>query len=180
MEEIKNSNEQWIIWCGLNQEQDEICKALDKKEVSYTSVYGSLTPDEKEKRIISFTDGCVKVLVTKASVAGFGMNFQNAHNMVFVGLGDSWEMYYQCIRREYRFGQKNPVNVYVILSEIEREIWENVMHKEAMARRMTDELISRIKQYEMEELQNTADKEEKDKPEKEMKVPAWLYKNISS
>lgn len=167
-------DDQWIIWCGLNAEQEQICKELDEKQVSYTSVYGSLAPDEKEKRIIDFVDGNVKVLVTKASVTGFGMNFQNSHNMIFVGLGDSWEMYYQCIRRQYRFGQKRPVNVYVILSEIEREIWENVMQKEAMARRMTDELIARIKKYEMEELQNKVDMEENNQPSKHMKIPLWL------
>ncbi len=91
-----------------------------------------------------FQDGEFRVLITKAKIAGFGMNFQNAHNMVFVGLGDSWESYYQCIRREWRFGQEHPVNVHIILSEIEREIYENIMRKEALANNMKMELIKEM------------------------------------
>jgi hypothetical protein len=89
------------------------------------------------------------VLVTKPKIAGFGMNFQNAHNMIFVGLSDSWEAYYQCIRREWRFGQMQPVNAYIVLSDVEREIYDNVMQKEAMARGMQDELIDKIQRYEL-------------------------------
>ena len=80
------------------------------------------------------------------------MNFQNAHNMVFVGLGDSWESYYQCIRREWRFGQEHPVNVHIILSDIEREIYDNVMAKEAMASEMKKELIANMEILEKQEL----------------------------
>jgi hypothetical protein len=72
--------------------------------------------------------------------------------MAFVGLSDSWEAYYQCIRRQYRFGQEHDVNVYIVLSEAEREIYDNVMAKEAMARGMQDELIDKIQRYELEEL----------------------------
>ena len=171
---VNNSDEQWLLWAGLVSEGDELKAAIP----GAAQVKGSDDYEYKIKTIEAFQDGKEKTLISKARITGFGMNFQNAHNMIFVGLGDSWEMYYQCIRREYRFGQKKPVNVYVILSEIEREIWENVMRKEAMAKRMTDELISRIKQYELEELQNTADKEEKDRPDKEMNVPVWLYQNV--
>ena len=80
------------------------------------------------------------------------MNFQNAHNMIFVGLGDSWEMYYQCIRRELRYGQTEPVNVYIVLSGVEQEIYQNVMQKESMARELQEQLIANVKLFEAEEL----------------------------
>ena len=89
------------------------------------------------------------------------MNFQNAHNMIFLGLSDSWEAYYQAIRREYRFGQKEPVNVYIILSEAEREIYTNVMQKEAVAKNMTSELIKHVKKYEEEEIKMGTDQVDK-------------------
>jgi DNA modification methylase len=115
-------------------------------------VQGSDAPESKAKDIEDFQDGKYRVMISKPRIAGFGMNFQNAHNMIFVGLSDSWESYYQCIRREWRFGQKSEVNCYIVLSELEREIYTNVMQKEAMARGMGDELISRIQKYEWEEL----------------------------
>lgn len=142
------SDEQWIVWCGLNEEGDALTSAID----GAVQVKGGDDPDEKAQRIEDFQDGQYRVLVTKPKIAGFGMNFQNAHNMIFVGLSDSWEAYYQCIRREWRFGQTKPVNAYIVLSEVEREIYDNVMQKEAMARGMQDELIDKIQRYELEEL----------------------------
>jgi DNA modification methylase len=82
------------------------------------------------------------------------MNFQNANSMIFFGMSDSWESYYQSIRREWRFGQTKPVNVYLLLSEFEREIYENVMRKEAQAIRLREKMIERMKNYEKEELEN--------------------------
>jgi DNA modification methylase len=151
MEQMKK--EQWLIWCGLNSEQDEICKQLDNSGIDYVSVYGSLKPDEKEERIIKFQDGKTTVMVTKPEIAGMGLNLQNCHNMIFIGLSDSWEKYYQCIRRSYRFGQNKPVNVFIVLSDIEREIYDNVMQKERMALQMSQDLIDHVKNYEKNELQ---------------------------
>jgi DNA modification methylase/superfamily II DNA or RNA helicase len=143
------SDESWLVWCGLNEEGDELQRAIEGS----VQVQGSDDPDVKSQRIEDFQDGKYRVLITKPKIAGFGMNFQNAHNMIFVGLNDSWESYYQCIRREWRFGQREVVNVYIVISEVEREIYDNVMAKEAMARGMQDELISKIQRYEREELE---------------------------
>ena len=145
---INNSDEQWIAWCGLQAESTAIYKAVsDAVEVN-----GSDSPEFKAEQMERFQDKEYKVLVTKPKIAGFGMNFQNARNMVFVGLGDSWESYYQSIRREWRFGQDREVNVYIILSEIEREIYENVMRKEALAAEMKKELMKEMSVFEAEEL----------------------------
>jgi len=89
-----------------------------------------------------------RILVTKTKIAGFGMNFQNSNNMMFFGLSDSWEAYYQAIRRQYRFGQTKEVNVHIVMSEAEREIFTNVMNKEEVAKTMIDELINHVKDFE--------------------------------
>jgi DNA modification methylase/superfamily II DNA or RNA helicase len=147
---VNNSKDQWIVWCGLTAEGDALADAIPDS----VQVKGSDDIEHKIKTIQEFQDKKIRVLVTKPKIAGFGMNFQNAHNMVFVGLSDSWESYYQCIRREWRFGQKKPVNAYIVLSEVEREIYANVMQKEAIAKRMSDELIARLKTYEKDEIMN--------------------------
>jgi len=145
---VNSNNEQWIVWCGLQSESDAMTESIE----GAIDVKGSDSADNKAMTLEEFQDAKYRVLVTKPKIAGFGMNFQNAHNMVFVGLGDSWESYYQCIRREWRFGQAHPVNVYIVLSEIEREIYDNVMRKERMAQEMKDALISNLELYEKEEL----------------------------
>jgi DNA modification methylase len=143
--------DQWLIWCGLDIEQDTLEKIFGNDCVS---VYGSLSIDEKENRILQWQSGQKRILISKPKVCGFGMNFQNAHNMIFVGISDSWETFYQCIRRQWRFGQDRNVNVYIVLTNIECQIYENVMAKEKMAEIMSNELISRVQKYEEMEIKN--------------------------
>jgi DNA modification methylase len=95
----------------------------------------------------------VRVLITKPRIAGFGINFQQCHHMAFIGLSDSFEAYYQCIRRCYRFGQQHPVHVYILLSELEREIYTNVMQKEQEAKQMSERLIEHVQTLEQAELE---------------------------
>lgn len=142
---------QSIIWCGLDKES-----AFVKRNLSGTAkeVKGSDPIDYKISTIEDFQDGKFQHLITKSKIAGMGMNFQNASDMIFFGMNDSWESFYQAIRREWRFGQKNPVNVYLILSQYEREIYDNVMRKEAQAIRLRSKMIDRMKNYEKEELMN--------------------------
>ena len=97
------------------------------------------------------------------------MNFQNCHNMIFFGLNDSWESFYQCIRRCYRFGQKKEVNVYIIVSDIEMEIYENIKRKGEMSERMMNGLIEEVKNYEMEELGKGVEKIQTEYEEKTVK-----------
>src|SRR6266702_8634900 len=97
---VKTNNEQWILWTGRNDESTMLAKSIpDSIEIT-----GSDSPDAKIAAIEAFQSGQVRILVTKGKIAGMGINLQNCHNMAFVGLGDSWELYYQSIRRCYRFG----------------------------------------------------------------------------
>lgn len=145
---VNGSTDQWIVWCGMNEESTMLHKAIPDS----VELVGADSPEHKAEQIEKFQDGEFRVLVTKPKIAGFGMNFQNSNNMAFVGLSDSFEAYYQCIRRSYRFGQKKPVNAHIILSEPERVIFENVKSKEEVARKMSDELIKNVQIYEREEL----------------------------
>ncbi len=147
LKEIVNGSEQWIIWCGLDKESRDAKVILDAVEVK-----GSDSLEYKVKALEDFQDGKIKTIITKGKIAGFGMNFQNAHNMVFLGLSDSWETYYQCIRREWRYGQTQPVNVYLIIHDVEAEIYQNILRKDAMAKRLKEKLIDQIRIYEKEEL----------------------------
>lgn len=145
---IDGSGDQWIVWTGLQAEADAAVRVLRGAK----QVKGADASEDKATLIEAFQDGQYPILVTKAKICGHGMNFQNAHNMAFLGLNDSWEGYYQCIRRQWRYGQTSPVSCYIILSTAEREIYENVMRKEVTARQMSDELIRCVREYESQEL----------------------------
>jgi len=124
--ELANQPGQWIVWCGLNDEANAVTKAVE----GAVNVEGNMTPDEKADAFEAFQDGRIRVLVTKPSIAGMGMNFQNCHRMVFVGISDSWESYYQAIRRCYRFGQNKEVEAHIVVSDLEMQIVDNVRRKE--------------------------------------------------
>ena len=136
--EIVADGGQAIVWCGLNDEAATIAAAVD----GAVNVEGGWQPDDKAAALEAFQDGEVRVLVTKPSIAGFGMNFQNCSRMVFLGMGDSYEAYYQAIRRCWRFGQSNPVDVHVVVSRLETAIVENVKRKEREATRWHRELVN--------------------------------------
>jgi len=144
---------QWLLWCGLNDEADQLAAAIP----GAVNVQGSDSADHKAAMLEAFQAGEVQVLVTKPRIAGFGMNLQNCRQMVFVGLSDSWESYYQCIRRSWRFGQTEPVTAYIVLSDAEEDIYHNVMRKEEEANRMRERLIEHVREYEREEIADSAE-----------------------
>lgn len=141
-----DSGEQWIVWCGLNDEATQVAAALGDDAAN---VEGSWSPEAKAEALEAFQDREIRVLVTKPSIAGFGMNFQNAHKMSFVGLSDSYEAYYQAIRRCWRFGQTQPVDVHIVVSELEQQIVQNVRRKESEASVVTARLVDRMRAREL-------------------------------
>lgn len=154
--EIVNASiEQFIVWHGLNDEGHELLKLIPDAEL----IEGATPMDKKLAISERFKAGQTRVLISKASIFGFGMNFQFVHNMVFAGMNDSWEQYYQAIRRCWRFKQRHPVNVHVVLADIEDEIWHNIQIKEQQAMTMLNELIQHVRSYEVEELYNMVHKD---------------------
>jgi superfamily II DNA or RNA helicase len=135
-------DEPWIIWCGLNAEADLITKLIP----GAVNVHGALSPEEKAEALLGFADRKIRVLVTKTSIASFGMNWQHCARMAFCGLGDSYEAYYQAIRRCYRYGQPRRVRAHIVLSEIEGQIARNVARKEKQAAGMIGELVREMRE----------------------------------
>jgi hypothetical protein len=134
-------DEPWLLWCGLNDEADALTRAIP----GAVNVHGSMTPEEKAERLLDFADGNIRVLISKPKIAGFGMNFQHCARMAFVGLGDSYEAYYQSIRRCYRYGQHRIVQVHVVLSDLEAQIAANIARKERQATKITGSLVAEMK-----------------------------------
>ena len=130
-------DDQWIVWCGLNDEADTVAKLIP----GAVNVDGSWDPDRKAEALEQFQDGRIRVLVTKISIAGFGMNFQNCHRMIFLGMGDSFESYYQAVRRCWRFGQTSPVDAHLVVSDIEQQIVSNVTNKQEQRSETVDLLV---------------------------------------
>ena len=138
---VANNPGPWIMWCGLNSEADALAREIPRS----VNVHGSLDPDEKARLLLGFADGDFDVLITKPSIASQGLNYQHCNRMAFVGLGDSYEQYYQAIRRCYRYGQKRVVYAHVVLSDLESQIAANVARKERSASAITSELVREMK-----------------------------------
>ena len=115
-----------VVWCELNDENDALVAAIDGAEC----VTGSMKTEHKEEVLTAFSSGEIQVIVSKPKIAGFGLNWQHCSNMVFAGMSFSFESRYQAIRRCWRFGQKNKVTDNVILTPIERKMFEVVLEKE--------------------------------------------------
>ena len=148
---VNNSTEQWVIWCHLNDESTALAKAIPDA----IDVKGSDTIDTKEKRIMDFTEGRQRVLVTKPSIAGFGMNWQHCHKQAFVGLSDSFEQFYQAVRRCWRFGQELPVDIEVFTAESEGQVLANIKRKEAQHHEMSDQMVDHMKELMQQEIKKT-------------------------
>jgi DNA modification methylase len=143
----------WILWCDLNDESDALTKAID----GAVEIRGSHDRAYKTEKMTAFANGEIDILVSKPSICGFGMNFQVCHNMAFVGVSDSFEKYYQAVRRCWRFGQTEPVNVYVITSEAEGAVVKNINRKEKDFKAMQQGMISATQELTKRNVAETKD-----------------------
>lgn len=137
---INGNDRQWVAWCNLNAESASLLAAIP----GAVEVAGAQTDDQKERNVAAFRSGAARVLITKPSVCGFGMNWQFCHDTAFVGLNDSFEQVFQAVRRFWRFGQTQPVNVHFIASEIEGAVVANLRRKEADAERMIAAMVAHM------------------------------------
>lgn len=165
-----NSTQPWLIWCDLNDESAALARAIpDAVEVT-----GSMSHDEKEAGIWGFIEGRHRVLVSKPSIAGAGLNMQRCADVAFVGLGHSWEQYYQAIRRVYRFGQLREVNAHIITSRAEGRVVASIERKQADADRMAAGMVSAMRDAMTAELQAGGVTRDDYNPTERMQVPSWL------
>jgi hypothetical protein len=166
----ENNIENCLIWCNYNDESEYLSKLIPN---AY-EIKGSDTDEHKEKGMIGFAKGEVKYLVTKPSICGFGMNWQNCNNMIFCGLSDSFEQFYQAIRRCYRFGQTKAVNVYVITSQAEENILINIKKKEENHEMMSREMMKLLSVISRENLYSLKHNRTNYRPQEKMTLPRWI------
>lgn len=163
-------DEQFLLWTDLNAEADELKRIIPGS----IEVRGTDTPEYKSEMLNKFAVGEIRVLITKSLIAGYGMNFQSCHNMIFVGISDSWENYYQSVRRCWRYGQTETVNVHIITSEAEGAVKDNIERKEKQAQYMIQEMVKYTKNVLEEEIRGTVRISTPYNPRIEMELPIWL------
>jgi DNA modification methylase len=145
-------DEPWLIWTHLNDEADLIESLLS----DCINVQGSDSPEIKTKNMMAFTHGELRVLCSKPKICGYGMNWQHCARMAFVGLDDSFEKFYQAVRRCYRFGQKREVQVHIFTAENEGQILQNIKRKELLHHEMSANMIEHMKDIMNKELAGTS------------------------
>lgn len=139
-------NEPWLVWCDLNDEGNLLTEMIPDA----VQVAGADKSEDKESRMLGFSDGSIRVLVSKAKIAGWGMNWQHCPNIVYAGLSDSYEAFYQTVRRCWRFGQTKEVNCYIVTSDAEGAVVRNIERKEKDAMRMAREMVKHMSVYNTE------------------------------
>ena len=163
---VEQSEDNWLVWCDYNIESEMLHKAI----ADSVEVVGSDSPDFKAQTALDFADNKIKALVSKASIYGFGMNFQNIHEIIFCGLSDSYEQFYQAIRRCWRYGQKCPVNVHIILSESELNVLDNIKKKQAQMDELQENMVALMRDVTMSEIKHTTRITTEYHPQKELKL----------
>lgn len=167
----REPEESWLIWVGTNKEADAVTKLLP----AAVEVRGSDHPDRKRDALLGFANGDYQILVTKAGIAGFGMNFQRCARLAFCGLGYSYEQYYQAIRRCWRFGQVRPVEAHIVVSEAERDVLEIIETKETQATSLSAGLLKGMLERTRQEIfAGTSKGDDKYEPIEPLEVPTWM------
>ena len=166
---VNSSDEQWLVWCDLNAEGDRLNELIEESK----NVQGSDKNKYKSETMLSFSDEKLKCLISKPQLAGYGMNWQNCHNVIFTGLSDSFEQYYQAVRRCWRFGQTQEVNVYIIISAKEGCVKENIERKQLDFITMRDAMINLTKEITKKELKSTCRLTTPYEANTTMKLPNW-------
>ena len=164
----KYPEEQFVIWCYTDYEADLLKKHIPES----TEVRGSHKPEYKEQAAMDFISGKIRVLISKPRIFGMGLNFQNCHNTIFCGTDFSYESYYQTVRRFYRFGQKNEVNVYIVIGSTEQRILSAVREKEKLQQEMKMGIKNQIREYQNAELKQRDFRLNLDTPK--IELPEWV------
>lgn len=167
---ITPADRPFVWWCNLNAESEALVRAIP----GAVETKGSDTDDVKVQKLRDFSAGRIRVLVTKPSVAGFGMNWQHCADTGFVGLNDSFEQVYQAIRRFWRFGQTEPVTVHFIAAETEGAVVANLRRKEADAERMAAAMVRHMADLSSHEVRGTVRTIPNYNPTQPFVLPDWL------
>jgi hypothetical protein len=163
-------NEPWVIWVDTDYEADAVQRCVPEA----LEVRGSMSPEEKEDRIIAFSEGKARILISKSSITGFGLNWQHCARMAFVGVTDSFEAYYQALRRCWRFGQQREVEVHIFASELEGSVIANLSRKERDAVAMSDAMSVETHDAVMASVRATARQSNPYQPGRRIELPDFM------
>lgn len=137
---INSSDEPFIIWINQNEEEDRLLELIPEAK----AVRGSEHPSKKEEKLLGFANGDFRVLITKKKIAQFGLNYQHCRNQIFAALDFSFEGLYQAIRRSYRFGQKNEVNIYLVTTDTMTNVIETINYKQSQFNKMMEQITKNV------------------------------------
>lgn len=163
-------SEPWLIWCHTNDESDLLRKSIH----GAVEIRGSDSIERKEQAINGFLDGSIRVLVTKPSIAGMGLNLQHCARMAFVGLDDSFEQMYQAVRRCWRFGQTREVHSHIVSAESLGAIKQNVERKERQMEEMQASMVEHMALMMQKPAFSAAIEKTEYEPQHDMVLPAWV------
>ena len=163
---VKSHDGQFVIWCGMNDEADQLRKIIPEA----VEIRGSDKAEKKEQAAIDFVNGKIRILISKASIFGYGLNFQNCHKSIFCGMDYSFESYYQAVRRFYRFGQTHPVKILRILGDTELNILNTINRKASMKAHMQHSMAEAMKEFQTRKNNSF----QLDLSKKQYQMPAWL------
>jgi len=167
---VNMSDESWVIWCNLNDESALLASLIPDA----VEVFGSLSSSKKEELITKFSHGNARVIISKPKICGFGLNWQHCRNVAFVGLDDSYEKFYQAVRRCYRFGQKREVYTYIIYTSAEGAVKDNLDRKQSQADVMADQMVSHMREFTRREVVGTVKERTDYVPTKFINLPSWM------
>jgi hypothetical protein len=170
---VNSSDEAWLVWCDTNYEADELVERID----GAVEVRGNDSESYKESTLAGFSSGQHRVLITKPTIAGFGMNWQHCHKMAFIGLSYSYEQFYQALRRCWRFGQTQPVHYYVVQTDGELELAKAVDAKKERHEQMKRSMSDAIRQYGIGQCEADVDRAPL-RPMVIKEVPAWMQSRV--
>ena len=165
-------DDQCLIWCNLNDESAGLTNAI----AGSVQVTGSDLPETKTKNMLEFSQNKIRKMVSKPKICGFGMNFQSCNQMIFVGLSDSWEQFYQAVRRCWRYGQKRPVHVHIVSSDIEGAVLLNIKRKEAQNKQLKSEMIKIMRDKTLSEMGRARQEKTQYTNTIKMEIPKWAAK----
>jgi len=168
--ELTPTDRPFVWWCHLNRESEALTAAIP----GAVEVRGSDSEADKERKLDDFALGKVRVLITKPTICGHGLNWQHCADTGFVGLNDSFEQVYQAVRRFWRFGQTRPVNVHLIASELEGAVTANLRRKEAQADTMAAEMVSHMADLNAIDLKGISRTHDEYRAVFDIETPTWL------
>ena len=143
MEKVNNSKEQWVIWCETNEEAEILAKNIEDS----FEIRGATPEKTRLEQVGLFLNRKLKVLISKPSIFGYGLNFQNCFNTIFFGLSFSYESFYQAVKRFHRFGQSHPVNAFIVIGENEKSMLNIINEKKKQHLVLKEKMRENVKKY---------------------------------